>query len=192
LLGLVQQEADTVGWNNSPAILANSIGLLSQTYDATAGLIGNSIVAFLTQPKLEETVRGEPSAIAALVHEVSRFDPPVQNTRRFVVQSTSIAGIDLAAGDTVLLSLAAASRDPQANPRPDEFLLERDDRRVFAFGHGVHACPGQALALSIAVAGISALLQSGAALWGREIKWRYRPSLNGRIPLFTSASAKES
>ena len=192
LIGLVHQEAKTVGWHNSAAILANAIGLLSQTYDATAGLIGNSIVALLTQPGLEEAVRQEPSAISALVQEASRFDPPVQNTRRFVAQSTSIAGIDLAAGDTVLLSLAAASRDPQANARPDEFLLERSDRRVFSFGHGAHACPGQDLAMSIAVAGINALLQTGVALRGRAIRWRYRPSLNGRIPVFTSALAKES
>lgn len=192
LLGIVHEEAQIAGWTNSPAILANCIGLLSQTYDATAGLIGNSIVALLTQPGLEETVRDEPSAVTALVHEVSRFDPPVQNTRRFVVQSTSIAGIDLAPGDVILLSLAAASRDPQANARPGEFLLERPDRRVFAFGHGVHACPGQALASSIATAGISALLQTGVPLRGRAIDWTYRASLNGRIPLFTSAPAKES
>lgn len=192
LLGMVQQEAATVGWNNSPAILANCIGLLSQTYDATAGLIGNSIVALLTQPGLEGTVRDEPSAVAALVQEVSRFDPPVQNTRRFVVQSTAIAGIDLAPSDVILLSLAAASRDPHANARPDEFLLERPNRRVFAFGHGVHACPGQVLAASVATAGISELLQTGVALGGRAIHWSYRPSLNGRIPLFTSAAAKES
>lgn len=192
MLGMVQQEARSVGWHNSPAILANCIGLLSQTYDATAGLIGNSIVALLTQPGLEDTVRSEPSAIAALIQEVSRFDPPVQNTRRFIVESTSIAGIDLAAGDVILLSLAAASRDPIANARPDEFVLERPDRRLFVFGHGVHACPGQGLASSIAAAGISALLQTGVALRGRPIEWSYRPSQNGRIPLFTSAAAKES
>lgn len=192
LIGLVQHEAHTVGWHNAPALLANSIGLLSQAYDATAGLIGNSIVALLAQPGLEERMRNEPSAIAALVQEVSRFDPPVQNTRRFVVQSTSIAGIDLAEGDVVLLSLAAASRDPQANPQPDEFLLDRADRRIFVFGHGVHACPGQALASSIAASGMSALLQRNAALRNRALTWSYRPSLNGRIPLFSTAPAKES
>lgn len=191
LLGLVQQEARIVGWHNSAAIIANSIGLLSQTYDATAGLIGNSMVALLKQPGLEEAVRKEPAATASLVQEVSRFDPSVQNTRRFVVQPTSIAGVDLAAGDTVLLSLAAASRDPQANIRPDEFLLDRPNRRIFVFGHGVHACPGQALATSIATAAMGALLQTGVAFRAREIAWNYRPSLNGRIPLFTSATAKE-
>ncbi|NML62435.1 cytochrome P450 [Massilia sp. RP-1-19] len=192
LLRLVRQEAHIAGWHDASAILANAIGLLSQTYDATAGLIGNSVVALLTQPGLEEIVRDRPSAIAELVREVSRFDPPVQNTRRFVVQPTSIAGIGLAAGDVVLLSLAAANRDPQANARPGELLLERPDRRVFAFGHGPHACPGQALAASIAAAGISTLLQTPTAIRGRAVSWSYRPSLNGRIPIFKSAPAMES
>lgn len=191
LLALIQQEAKAAAWHDSSAILANAIGLLSQTYDATAGLIGNCIVALLTQPGLEEIVRDKPSALPALVQEVSRFDPPVQNTRRFVVQATSIAGIDLAAGDTILLSLAAASRDPRANALPDEFLLDRPERRLFAFGHGGHVCPGQSLAFSIAEAAVGALLESSPALHERAVCWSYRPSLNGRIPLFSSTSTKE-
>jgi cytochrome P450 len=150
-------------------------------------LIGNSIVALLTQPGLDETV-----CIASLVQEVSRFDPPVQNTRRFVAQAVSIAGTKLAAGDAILLVLAAANRDPGANVRPDEFLLDRAERRIFTFGHGVHACPGQPLASSIATAAMGALLeQDGSVISERAISWTYRPSLNGRIPLFADSFAKE-
>lgn len=187
LLALVQREAHAVGWHESDAIFSNLVGLLSQTYDATAGLIGNSIVALLTQPGL-----GEVACIASLVQEVSRFDPPVQNTRRFVAQAVSIAGTRLAAGDTILLVLAAANRDPAANVRPNEFLLERAERRMFTFGHGAHACPGQALASVIATAAIGALLeQHRAAIRERAISWTYRPSLNGRIPLFADKPGKE-
>lgn len=192
LIGLVQQEARIAGWHGAAAVVANLIGLMSQTYDATAGLIGNSIVALLTQPGLEESVRRDPMLATAVVEEVSRFDPPVQNTRRFVVESTSIGGADLATGDAILLLLAAASRDPQANSQPDEFLLDRMDRRVFAFGHGVHVCPGQALASSIAVAAINALLESNTVLRERDMRWCYRPSLNGRVPVFSADPPKES
>lgn len=192
LLALVQREAHVVGWNASDAIVANLIGLLSQTYDATAGLVGNSIVALLTQPGLDEAMCGKPACIAALVREVSRFDPPVQNTRRFVAQPLSIAGTNLAAGDTILLVLAAANRDPEANVRPNEFWLDRVERRIFTFGHGVHACPGQALAFSIATAAIGALVeQNRSAISRRAISWTYRPSVNGRIPLFARPPGKE-
>ncbi|MFL6199116.1 MAG: hypothetical protein ACJ76J_08070 [Thermoanaerobaculia bacterium] len=41
-----------------------------------------------------------------------RYDPPVQNTRRFVVEDGVVAGRALKEGDAVLVLLAAANRDP--------------------------------------------------------------------------------
>jgi cytochrome P450 len=102
------------------AMTANLLGLLSQTYEATAGLIGNAIVARL---------RGDTRPAEALVEAVLRDDPPVQNTRRFTAQPVNIGGVRIDAGQTILLVLAAAGRP---------------------FGHGRHECPGQALARTIA------------------------------------------
>lgn len=184
LINRIRQEARMAGWDNSHALLANAIGLLSQTYDATAGLIGNSIVALLRQHGVLDAVLAAPVRVEAMVLEVSRFDPPVQNTRRFVAEPTSIAGIELNAGAAILVVLAAASRDPSANPSPDQFLLDRENRRTFGFGNGVHACPGQAIACAIATAAIKELLTVLPALSCTNIGWTYRPSVNGRIPLF--------
>jgi cytochrome P450 len=78
--------------------------------------------------------------------------------------------------------LASANRDPQLNDRPDEFLLDRPQRRSFTFGAGRHQCPGQVLALGIASATLREILLHRSAL-GR-LAWAYRPSLNGRIPVF--------
>ncbi len=186
LLDRVKQEAAAVGWDNAPALLANLVGLLSQTYEATAGLIGNSIVALVTQPDLQEAMRAAPQRVASMVQEVGRFDPPVQNTRRFVAHSTSVAGVELPAGETILLVLAAANRDPAANVRPDEFLLDRAHRRTFGFGYGAHECPGQALACTIATAAIQELLRLSSSQQMGRWTWTYRPSVNGRIPLFTN------
>ena len=55
----------------------------------------------------------------------------------------------------VLLVLAAANRDPSLNPAPATFELMRADRRRLGFGHGRHACPGQALAGTVAAAGLA-------------------------------------
>lgn len=187
----LQQEAARVGWNNADALLANLVGLLSQTCEATAGLLGNSIVALATQPGLLGTVTGQPGQLLALVQEVSRHDPSIHNTRRFVAQATQIAGTPLAAGEVILLVLAAASRDPAANPQPDEFLLDRAERRTPGFGHGPHQCPGQALACTAAAAALQALLDSGRLQpampmhWHWHWHWHYRPSANARIPVFT-------
>lgn len=184
-LARLQQEAAQAGWHDAQALLCNAVGLLSQTYEATAGLIGNSIVALATQPGLLDDMGREPGRLLQMVNEVSRHDPPIHNTRRFVAEATQVAGVSLQAGDVVLLVLAAAGRDPLCNARPGEFLLERPDRTVPGFGHGAHQCPGQALACAIAAAAVRALLASGRLQDAPSFGWQYRPSMNARIPVFT-------
>ncbi|MDF9778411.1 cytochrome P450 [Pseudomonas baetica] len=160
-------------------LIANLIGLFSQTFEATAGLIGNAVLALIQHPSL----RSESTNIEDLLAEVQRFDPPVQNTRRFVAAPCEIDGVKLNATDVILVLLASANRDPQLNDNPDTFLLDRPNRRSFTFGAGRHQCPGQLLALSIAGATLKQLLAMEPAL--DQLKREYRPSANGRIPLFS-------
>lgn len=168
----------------SRSLFANLVGLLSQTCDATAGLLGNSLIALMREPSLREAARTR-DGLQAIVEETARHDPSVQNTRRFCVEPITIAGTTLAAGDAVLLILAAANRDPGFNPDPDRFMLSRARRRMLGFGHGVHACPGQALACALAAAGLEALLDCAPDLDAmRKRGWSYRPSANARIPVF--------
>ena len=124
-------------------IVANALGFLFQTCDATAGLIGNSLVSLGRRPDVLERVTREPQDLRPTIEEVARFDSPVQNTRRFVETAGIVAGEVMQAGDAVLVLLAAANRDPAANPDPDRFNLQRPDRRLFTFGLGAHACPGR-------------------------------------------------
>ncbi len=184
IVGLVQAEAAAAGWDDAGAILANLVGLLSQTYEATAGLVGNSIVALATHAGLQREVAGSPELVAHMVEEVGRHDPPTHNTRRFAAQDLTLCGQELSAGDAVLLVLAAANRDPQLNPDPDEFRLHRTQRRTLGFGHGRHACPGQHLAQAIAASAIEVLLAARPALEAGKIAWTYRPSANGHLPVF--------
>jgi cytochrome P450 len=177
LLTAIQQRFE----GDEDTLIANLIGLCSQTNEATAGLIGNTLVTLRRQPALSA------APMDALLAEVQRFDPPVQNTRRFVVQSCEIDGVRVEAGDVILVLLASANRDPALNEHPDEFLLERPNRRSFSFGTGRHQCPGQALAMSIASATVGEILAHGVDL--NRLNWHYRPSLNGRIPMFSEATA---
>ncbi|MBY8937570.1 cytochrome P450 [Pseudomonas fluorescens] len=163
------------------SLIANLIGLCSQTFEACAGLIGNTLLALRRQPAL----RGE--SIEALLNEVQRFDPPVQNTRRFVAAPCEIAGVRVEAGDVILLLLASANRDPALNEQLEEFLPQRENRRSFSFGSGRHQCPGQALAMSIAGATVQEVLKNGTDL--NRLNWHYKPSLNGRIPIFSDVGA---
>ncbi len=183
LLAAVLAESDA-GAPLSRSLLANIVGLLSQTYDATTGLLGNSLIALMREPSLRQAARTR-DGLQAIVEETARHDPSVHNTRRFAVEPITIAGTPLAVGDAVLLVLAAANRDPAFNPDPDSFTLVRARRRMLGFGHGMHACPGQALACTLAAAGLEALLGRTPDLDAmRERGWHYRPSANARIPVF--------
>ncbi|CAI8987606.1 Cytochrome P450 [Pseudomonas sp. IT-P2] len=162
---------------DADVLLANLIGLCSQTYEATAGLIGNALVALQRQPELRV------ASVDSLLAEVQRFDPSVQNTRRFVANSCEIDGVRLEAGDVILVLLASANRDPALNGNPDRFMVDRPNRRSFTFGSGRHQCPGQMLAMTIASATLTEILARD--IDPGRLAWHYRPSLNGRIPMFS-------
>lgn len=171
----------------SRSLLANLAGLLSQTCDATAGLVGNSLIALMREPSLRPSTRTR-DGLQAIVEETARHDPSVHNTRRFAAEAVTIAGTTVAAGDTVLVLLASANRDAAFNPEPDRFMPVRARRRMLGFGHGMHACPGQALACTLAAASLHTLLlqqQRAPDLDAQRVRgWSYRPSVNGRIPVF--------
>ena len=167
-------------------VVANGIGFLSQACEAMAGLIGNTLVALGRQ--LAARLPGPPAGagLRAIIAEVVRHDPPVQNTRRFLARDGLIGGQALKAGDTVLVVLAAANRDPIANPDPARFDPLRPARLSFTFGAGPHACPGEAVATTIAEVGVTALLASGVRPERLVQRVTYRPSANTRVPVFGS------
>lgn len=162
-------------------IIANSIGLLNQTYEATAGLIANATLMLARHPPLRELVSAEPALIRQFIRETARFDPSIQNTRRFVVEDSVVAGQHMRSGDTVVLILAAANRDPAENPDPERFNLGRGGAELYTFSRGIHACPGQQLAHTMASAALAEILKQGLD-WDRLVQPpRYRASLNARV-----------
>src|SRR5207245_9192578 len=134
------------------------------------------------QPAIRAQVLADPALLAPLIQEVLRLDPPVQNTRRYLAADTEIAGQQMKAGDAILLLLAAANRDPVANPRPALCDLRRPGRTNFSFGRGLHTCPGATIAAGIAAAGLKKLLASEVAYGQLVDTLHYRPSVNARIP----------
>jgi cytochrome P450 len=188
----LQTEAKTVGWDSSSALLANLVGLLSQSYEASAGLMGNTLIALHSDPVLYIELEQDLEKLPQLIKEVARHDSPVQNTRRFVKHDGEFYGASLKSGDCILLLLAAANRDPAGNFHAEKFILNRPDRRSVSFSDGRHACPGETLAVRIASAGLHHILTSLAHRSNNQtnayplchLHWTYRPSANGRLPFF--------
>jgi cytochrome P450 len=179
------REARSLGADDM-TIAANLVGLFSQGYDATAGLIATTLTAlFSTQRGHLEHARGRAEFLAGFIAEVARHDSPVQNTRRFAAVDVDIMGATVPEGDAVLVVFAAANRDPARNSRPDQFDPFRNERVSYTFGVGTHACPGAAIAITIACAGVQRLLDTGIAPEAVFTNG-YLPSANARIPSFRS------
>lgn len=180
LLAELVRSANRASWSATAPLLANAVGFLSQTYDATAGLIGNTLLALGRGVPVPAT----PAATRALVAEVVRHDAPIQNTRRFAAGAFRYGTSEAAPGEQVLVVLAAANRDPAANPDPHLFRTGRERPAVFTFGAGAHRCPGEQLAVTVAAAVVGELLAAGAAPTARPAtEVAYRPLANARIPI---------
>lgn len=161
-------------------LIANSIGFLSQTYDATAGLIGNTIISIGRY--MDEYSQ---DLLSDFVKEVSRFDSPIQNTRRFASKSFTYQGHSVKPGQSILLLLAAANRDPLTTHDPHAFKLQRSKEQNFTFSAGRHLCPGKDFALAITCGVVEILLQYQPSLAiSNSYKIQYMNSGNARIPTF--------
>ena len=186
LLQRLASEAKQQGRDATDIIVANGIGFLSQTYEATAALVGNTLLVLAHDRGLAERVKATPALVESLVAEVVRYHSPTQSTRRFVAQDGVVAGQPMRQGDVILVLLAAASHDGAANARPAVFDIDRPDRRLFTFGAGLHACPGRMVATLIAEVAVGYLLQAGLDLARLSALLSYRRSAHLRIPVFGS------
>ncbi|MER5807265.1 cytochrome P450 [Streptomyces sp. NPDC002033] len=128
-------------------LLGMAFLLLVAGHETTVNLISSGVLALLRHPGQLAALRADPSLIDGAVEEMLRYDGPVTAAAfRHAAESVEIAGVRIPAGDSVMLSLAAASRDPGHFPEPDRFDIRRSAQGHLAFGHGIHHCLGAPLA----------------------------------------------
>jgi cytochrome P450 len=140
-------------------IVATCNLLLIAGHETTVNLIANGALALLRHPEHWAALGQDSSRASAIIEETLRYDPPVQLVSRVAGEDMSIGeqGVRVPKGDTMLLLLAAAHRDPAVIERPDEFNPTRDSVRHLAFGLGPHFCLGAPLARLEATVALSAL-----------------------------------
>jgi cytochrome P450 len=138
-------------------IVATCNLLLVAGHETTVNLIANAVLAMLRHPEHWAALGRDPSRAPAIVEETLRYDPPVQLVGRIAGEDMSIGGVDIPRGETMMLLLAAAHRDPAVTERPDEFDPTRAAIRHLAFGLGPHFCLGAPLARLEANVALSAV-----------------------------------
>ncbi|MFC4670866.1 cytochrome P450 [Seohaeicola nanhaiensis] len=124
-----------------------TFGLLFAGHETTSSQSTNTVHALLSEPDLWSALVQDPALIPAAVEEGLRMYGAVANWRRVAVKDVTIGGLEIPAGSQIIVSFAAANRDPEIFPDPDRFRLDRaNGRRHLTFGHGIHVCLGAPLA----------------------------------------------
>jgi cytochrome P450 len=173
--GLCRAEHD--GDRLSPLeTVAMCTGLVFGGHETTVNLVANGVLALLRHPDELERLRTTPSLAVPAVEELLRWDSPPQFVSRVVRERCELRGTALAAGDTVLVGIGPANRDPDAFTAPDVLDVGRTPNPHLGFGLGTHFCPGAQLSRLEARAAIPALLArfprlraGGEPVWWRSI-----------------------
>jgi cytochrome P450 len=115
-------------------------------HETSKGLIGNGIAALIDHPDQADVLRANPELATGAVLETMRWNPPLQQTKRWASAPAVVGGAQFAPEDIILLCLGAANHDPKQFPDPDRFDIQRRSHTHLGFGFGIHICLGARLA----------------------------------------------
>ncbi|MFH8484494.1 cytochrome P450 [Streptomyces longisporoflavus] len=143
-------------------LLGMAFLLLVAGHETTVNLIASAVHLLLGHPEQLAALRADPGLLQGAVEETLRFESPAPaGTYRYAAEPIDLGGVRIPAGARVVLSIAAANRDPARFPHPERFDIRRDPaatRAHLAFGHGLHHCLGAPLARLEATLALRALL----------------------------------
>jgi cytochrome P450 family 130 len=125
-------------------VLAFAFTMVAGGNDTTTGLLGGGIPLLAERPDQRARVLED---VPGAVEELLRLTSPVQGLARTTTRDVEIDGTVIPAGKKVLLSYAAANRDPRMyGPGAEELDVTRNPRQILTFSHGAHHCLGAAAA----------------------------------------------
>ncbi len=128
--------------------------------ETTVRLLSTALKLLAEDPELQQRLRTERDLIPNFIEECLRFESPVKGDFRLAKRNTTVGGVDVPAGTTVMVMNGAANRDPRQFENPGVLDIERTNaRRHIAFGRGVHSCPGAPLARAEAKVSLERILQ---------------------------------
>jgi cytochrome P450 len=124
--------------------------LFSAGGETTARLLGSALALIAEQPDVQQLLRAQRDRIPNFIEEMLRLETPIQGEFRLSRVATTIGGVDIPAGTTVMVHNGAANRDPRQFDAPGDFHL--------GFGFGIHTCVGAPLARAEARVSLERLL----------------------------------
>jgi cytochrome P450 len=144
---LLAAAAGEAGGLERERVISNAAVLLFGGIETTEGMIANAVWHLLSHPDQAAQVTASPGLLANAIEESLRLEPAAAIVDRYATADVVLAGAQIARGELVRVSIAAANRDPELFAEPDRFDVRRGNARLHvAFAHGPHVCIGMHLA----------------------------------------------
>lgn len=127
--------------------LVSVMGLLiAGGVDTTTSLTGSTLVHLYRHPEQRQQLIDDPDLLGPATEEFLRAFAPSQSMARTAKCPVHIDGVEIPAGERVLIPWVAANHDPAVFDAPTEVRLDRDASKHVSFGIGSHRCAGAHLA----------------------------------------------
>ena len=140
-------------------LVANAAVFLFGGIETSEGMTSNLLHHLLADPVQLALVRADRALVDAAVEESLRLEPAAARVDRYATLDVELEGASIRKRDLVIVSLAAANRDPLHFTDPDRFNIRRvGGRGHVTFAQGPHACIGAQLARLQTRAAITAVL----------------------------------
>jgi cytochrome P450 len=147
LTGLAQAKYEDGSTPDIEDVMNLSTFLFAAGTETTTKLVSSAVRIIGENPEFEKTLRADRSKIPAFLEETLRMESPVKSHFRMARTTTTVGGVTIPAGTTVMVLPGACNRDARKFPAPNEFNPDRPNvREQIAFIRGAHSCPGAPLA----------------------------------------------
>jgi cytochrome P450 len=173
LTELIKAEEPEDGTLAEHELVAITIEILHAGFETTSNFVSNATHVLLQHPDQLDELIDDLSLLPEAIGELLRYESPApMPLPRVATADLEIDGQIIKKGETVVIALAAANRDPAHFRDPERFDIHRTDNNYISFGFGAHYCLGHALArlesaelLTALLVRVPSIRSAGEAQW---------------------------
>ncbi|MEQ1498562.1 MAG: cytochrome P450 [Novosphingobium sp.] len=143
----VMLKSDAMREMEPEEFIGNLILLIVGGNDTTRNSMSSYAYGLNKYPAERAKLEADPSLIPNAVQELIRWQTPLSHMRRTVTEDTEIEGVQMKAGDKVVMWYISANRDESVFEDGEAIRVDRENaRRHLSFGYGIHRCVGARVA----------------------------------------------
>ena len=143
----IMSQSEAMSHMDPLEFIGNLILLIVGGNDTTRNSMSAYAYGLAQFPEERAKLEANPALIPNAVQELVRWQTPLAHMRRTVLEDAEVDGVQMRAGDPVVMWYISANRDESVFADADKIIVDRENaRRHLAFGYGIHRCVGARVA----------------------------------------------